>query len=184
MDDVLISVIVPIFNTEVYLHRVVESIIAQTYRNLEIILVNDGSTDASGQTCDGLAQKDARIKVIHQKNAGVSAARNAGLEAASGEWVGFVDSDDWVEPDMYAKLVRVAIDNEKPIAVCGYTKHHLDGQVERRTLESLPGRITSNEAIGHILSGRYYEGFMVNKLFKRRLFNDKTPAYFDRKLHF
>lgn len=101
----LLSVIVPVYNTAPFLTRCLESLIQQTYRNLEIICVNDGSTDGSAAILDEYAAKDSRIKVIHQENAGVSVARNRGLDAATGEFVTFVDADDWLEPDSYEKSV-------------------------------------------------------------------------------
>ena len=102
-----ISVIVPIYNSVPYLQRCVESIIAQTYPHLEILLIDDGSTDGSANLCDTLSEKDARIQVVHKsQNEGLSAARNTGLDMASGTWIGFVDSDDWIAPDMYANLLE------------------------------------------------------------------------------
>lgn len=103
--EVLISVIIPVYNVECYLVECVQSIINQTYSNLEIILVDDGSTDASPRICDAFAQKDKRIIVIHKKNEGVSAARNSGIEIAKGEYIGFVDSDDFIDSQMYEKLI-------------------------------------------------------------------------------
>lgn len=100
----LISVIVPVYNTKAYLSRCVESIRAQSYRNLEILLVDDGSTDGSGEVCDEYVSKDDRIVVYHKENGGSSSARNLGLAKANGEFIGFVDSDDYIEPDMYALL--------------------------------------------------------------------------------
>ena len=96
----MISVIVPIYKVEPYLHRCVDSILAQTYQNIEVILVDDGSPDSCPEICDEYAAQDERIKVIHKANGGLSSARNAGLDAASGDWVSFIDSDDWIEPDM------------------------------------------------------------------------------------
>lgn len=103
-----ISVIVPVYKAEGCLSRCVDSILAQTYQNLEIILVDDGSPDASGMICDGYAEKDQRIQVFHQANAGVSAARNTGLKNAVGEWVAFVDSDDWISPDCIQRMASCA----------------------------------------------------------------------------
>lgn len=105
-ESVCISVIVPIYNTEKYLDACFASITNQTYKNLQIILVDDGSSDGSGKICDIWAKKDSRIQVIHQKNAGVSAARNAGLDIATGELLAFVDSDDVLLPDAYAQLLK------------------------------------------------------------------------------
>lgn len=106
MEETLISVIVPVYNTEKYLGKCLDSIIHQTYPNLEIICVDDESSDRSGEILDEYAERDYRIKVLHRKNAGVSAARNAGLAAATGEWVTGVDSDDYLEPDIYEKAVE------------------------------------------------------------------------------
>jgi len=104
MDYPKISVIVPVYKVEPYLRKCIESIVNQTYENLEIILVDDGSPDNCGSICDEYAAEDSRIKVIHKENGGVSAARNDGLQVATGEWIGFVDGDDWIEPDMYEYL--------------------------------------------------------------------------------
>ncbi len=104
----LISVIVPVYNIMDYLPRCVQSLGQQTYRNLEILLVDDGSTDGTGQLCDRLAAQDGRIRVLHKENGGTSSARNMGIEKALGEFLGFVDSDDYVEPDMYMQLYRAA----------------------------------------------------------------------------
>ncbi len=100
----MISVIIPIYNSEKYLKKCIESIVKQTYKDLEIILVNDGSTDSCGKICDDYAENDNRIKVIHQENRGLSAARNAGLKVASGEYITFVDSDDYIENDTYESV--------------------------------------------------------------------------------
>ena len=101
MEEGKISVIVPIYKVENYLNRCVESIRKQTYRNLEIILVDDGSPDACGEMCDRYAQEDSRIRVIHKENGGLSDARNAGIEVAAGEYIAFIDSDDWIDDKMY-----------------------------------------------------------------------------------
>ena len=101
-----ISVIVPVYNVEQYLERCVDSIINQTYTNLEIILVNDGSTDNSGKLCDELAKKDERIRVIHKENGGLSDARNRGIDEAESDLVGFIDSDDYIDSDMYEVLLK------------------------------------------------------------------------------
>ena len=118
----MISVIVPVYNTEKFLKNCISSIANQTYKDLEIILVNDGSTDNSGKICDDFAQKDSRIKVIHQSNKGVGAARNAGLDVAKGAYIGFVDSDDILRPDMYEFLLNNLIVHNADISVCGVQK--------------------------------------------------------------
>ena len=108
----LISIITPVYNVEKYLNRCIESIVNQTYRSFELILIDDGSKDGSSALCDEWEKKDKRIRVIHQKNAGAGAARNRGLAEAAGEYIGFVDSDDWIELDMY-ELLMSALDSDK-----------------------------------------------------------------------
>ena len=118
----LISVIVPIYTTEKYLRKCFDSIINQTYKNLQIILVDDGSTDNSGKICDEYATKDSRIQVIHKQNAGVTAARNEGLDIADGEYIGFVDSDDWIEPNMYEEMFENLITTDADIVHTGFIR--------------------------------------------------------------
>ena len=119
MKKPLITVIVPVYKTRKYVERCVESIRNQTYTNLEIILVDDGSPDDCGLVCDNFSKKDSRIKVIHKENGGLSSARNAGLDIMSGEYVGFVDSDDWIERDMYEILYERMINECADISCCG-----------------------------------------------------------------
>ncbi len=114
----LISVIIPVYNVEKYLPRCLDSVVAQTYTNLEIILVDDGSTDTSGKICDEYAKRDARIKVIHKQNGGVSSARNAALKICTGQYVGFVDSDDYIERDMFEYLLNLIISSKADLARC------------------------------------------------------------------
>lgn len=113
-----VSIIVPIYNVEKYLNRCIESIINQTYKNLEIILINDGSTDSSQQICNTYKDRDERIKVINKENSGVSATRNIGLYNATGQWIVFIDSDDWIENDMIEKLLNVAHNENAEIVQC------------------------------------------------------------------
>lgn len=115
----MVSVIVPVYNTEKYLRKCIDSIIAQTYKDLEIILVDDGSTDSSGSICDGYALKDPRVRVVHKENGGLASARKAGIGIAKGEYVGFVDSDDWIEPDMYRTLYEAVAAADADIAAEG-----------------------------------------------------------------
>lgn len=116
----LISVIVPVYKVEKYLHKCVDSIINQTYKNLEIILVDDGSPDNCPQICDEYAKKDSRVKVVHKQNGGVSSARNVGLENATGEFIAFVDSDDWLELTMYEKLMQKQMQNFADLVFCRF----------------------------------------------------------------
>ena len=114
----LISIIIPVYNVEQYLNQCIDSIVNQTYKNLEIILVDDGSTDNSSRICDEYALQDKRIKVIHKENGGVSSARNFGLNIAKGEYIGFVDSDDFIERDMYEILIKTLISTNSQIVSC------------------------------------------------------------------
>lgn len=123
----LVSIIVPVYNILEYLPRCVRSITAQTYENLEIILVDDGSTDGTGQLCDSLSKEDARIRVFHKENGGSSSARNYGIAHAGGEYLGFVDSDDYVAPDMYERLVKALLKSGKGIAQIGRDEIDEDG---------------------------------------------------------
>lgn len=116
----LVSIIIPCYNVEKYLNQCVESIINQSYSNLEIILVNDGSTDNTPHMCDCWALKDARIKVIHKNNGGVSSARNAGLDVCCGEWLAMPDSDDWYEPDAIQQLIELALKNKSEYVRCNH----------------------------------------------------------------
>lgn len=125
-----ISVIVPVYNVENYLRRCIDSLLNQTYRNLEIILVNDGSTDTSLQICNEYAQKDARITVINKPNGGLSSARNAGLDAATGDYIGFVDSDDYVGVEMYERLLA-AIPDDTSISNVMFVRAFEDGRLEK-----------------------------------------------------
>lgn len=130
MREPLISVIVPVYKAEAYLKRCVDSICGQTYRNLEIILVDDGSPDRSGEICDALALEDSRIRVIHKANGGMSSARNAGLAIARGAYYGFVDSDDWIEKHMYETLYGLIEKYLAQIAVGGLQCDYPDGRAD------------------------------------------------------
>lgn len=130
MEKPLITVIVPVYKVENTLVKCVESVKAQTYSNLEIILVDDGSPDKSGELCEQLATTDSRIKVLHKENGGLSSARNAGLDIMRGEYVGFVDSDDWIEPDMYERLYALLRKHEAQISACGIVKDYGDNRTE------------------------------------------------------
>ena len=123
-----ISVIVPVYKTEGLLDICVESIVGQTYKNLEIILVDDGSPDNCPAMCDEWAEKDSRIRVIHKENGGVSSARNAALDIATGDYIGFVDSDDWIEPEMYSSLIQKISESGKNIALCSYYAVEISGE--------------------------------------------------------
>ena len=120
----MISIIVPVYKVEAYLDECVQSILRQTYTDLEVILVDDGSPDRSGAMCDAWAERDSRVRVIHKANGGVCSARNAGLDAARGEYVAFVDSDDWLEPEMYAAMMAKVQEFGCDVVLCDCVKEH------------------------------------------------------------
>ncbi|MBQ4104712.1 MAG: glycosyltransferase [Clostridia bacterium] len=183
-----ISVVVPVYNVENYLERCILSIINQTYQNLEIILVDDGSTDNSGAICDKLALKDPRIKVIHKENGGLSDARNAGIKEASGKYIGFVDSDDHIAPLMYEKLLSTLEENGADISICNYVYVHETTNEEDEEMSSLSPikneLLTKREAFEKINAYSNGYSFYVtawNKLYKKELFSDLSFA--KGKLH-
>lgn len=163
-----ISAIIPVYNAEPFLPACLDSVLAQTHRELEIILVNDGSTDGSGAICDRYAAMDDRIRVVHQENGGVSRARNRGLELATGEAVSFIDSDDTMEPNMYELLVELMQKHGADISHCGY-KHLVRDEVRlvNDTRQILCQ--TRDEALDCFVSGRLFGGGLWNKLFRREL---------------
>lgn len=179
----LISIIVPVYNVENYLVKCLESILSQTYQNLEILLVDDGSPDRCPQICDDYARKDSRIVVIHQKNLGVSAARNAGLDRATGEYIGFVDSDDLISPVMFENLLNLIMKYHVPISMCQYREIY-DSQsiLTDSKKETEKGVLSQEDAIKEILLPGQYNGYLCNKLFHQSLFNGITPIRFDPKI--
>ena len=166
----LISVIVPVYKVKKYLRKCVDSILAQTYTNLEIILVDDGSPDNCGIICDEYAAKDSRIKVIHQPNGGLSAARNAGLDIATGDYIGFVDSDDYIDPDMYEKLYNALIENDADVSICNY--EYVDDMYQTMNVYSpMENKIYGYiEAINNLFVEYYcYYVTVWNRLYKSEL---------------
>ena len=166
-----ISVIVPVYNVERYLTRCIDSILAQTYQNFELILVDDGSTDGSGTLCDSYMKKDSRIKVIHKKNGGLSDARNSGIDAAEGEFLSFIDSDDWVRPDFLNILHGNAVQYGADASVVNLHKEYDDGRIEKlnRVSEELLSR---EEALQNLYRIGIYINVACNKLYKSALFSD------------
>ena len=168
----MISIIVPIYNVEKYLSKCIESILNQTYKNIELILVDDGSPDNSPQICDHYANADDRVCVIHQCNAGVSAARNAGLKIAMGQYIGFVDPDDWVAPEMYDGMIAEIENGDTDLVICGYNYYDEEGNVDTKRLYE----IRENECLSQKdVMSRFFDmpptvrHGVWNKLFKRSL---------------
>ena len=164
-----ISVIVPVYKVEKYLDKCVESIVNQTYKNLEIILVDDGSPDNCPAMCDEWAEKDERIRVIHKENGGLADARNAGMDIATGDYIGFVDSDDWIEPNMYEVLLKNALKYDADISRCGLSVNCENGENNQwRETEFSEVHVLDNfEYTRRVIQGGYLNGAVWNKIYKK-----------------
>ena len=167
-----LSIIVPVYKTEKYLPKCIDSILSQTFTDFELILIDDGSPDRCGEICDEYAAKDGRIIVIHQENRGVSAARNAGLDIARGEYIGFVDSDDWIEPEMYKVLVESCVNNKSDISMCGINYYSDSGCYIRSDFIN-DGTLYKEELIRTLFeSPNKVGGYCLNKLITKRVIGD------------
>src|SRR5690554_4713937 len=147
----LISIIVPVYNVEPFIEKCMLSILSQSYKNLEIILINDGSTDNLGNLCDAYSAIDPRVKVIHKKNGGLVSARNAGLEVAKGEYIGFVDSDDWIEVNMYESMYNCLKKHNSEICICNYLIDSNTSTTKSKLLFSLEV-LNKKDILNHIVA--------------------------------
>lgn len=179
-----ISIIVPVYNVEVYLHRCINSILSQTFPDFEVLLINDGSTDRSGMICDEFAKKDSRIRVFHKENGGVSSARNFGLENVKGEWISFVDADDWIESNYCDTLISV---KEKTDLIFFTAIHHYTNGMQRISIPyecrcDNPNDIENTilDLKTNILSYEFF-GFTWNKFFRKQII-DKYNIRFIQEL--
>lgn len=165
----MISIIVPVYKVEKYLDKCVLSLVSQTYRDIEIILVDDGSPDECGKMCDEWAKKDARIKVVHRKNGGLSAARNSGLDVAKGDYIGFIDSDDYVDENMFSHLFDAMQKHNADIGECAYIKVN-ENETDVKCKESEEVLVFSNEeAMEELLRERHMHQVVWNKLYKKEV---------------
>lgn len=171
-EEKLISIIVPVYNIEDYLPRCLETITVQTYTNLEIILVDDGSTDNSSIICDKFVEKDCRARVIHQENKGLWAARNTGHEAANGDFIMFIDGDDYLHKDMVRIMYDALQDSQYDLALVSYKKtKRMDEDVEfESTYNSM--KMTQKELLCNLLSGDAFGGAVWNKMYRKTLIKD------------
>ena len=170
MQQAKISIIVPVYKVEKYLSKCIESILAQTFQDFELILVDDGSPDLCGDICEEYALKDSRIKVLHKENGGLSDARNAGIELAQGEYLAFIDSDDYVAPDMYETLYSLAQEYQAEIAVCNAVL--VDETVEPVYKDSSELYVMkSEEALKQMIFNRLFAVNAWNKIYRRELFS-------------
>ncbi|NEG95344.1 glycosyltransferase [Bifidobacterium sp. SMB2] len=174
----LVSIIVPVYGVERYLDRCVESIVNQTYRNLEIILVDDGSPDACPRMCDGWAARDKRIAVVHKPNGGLASARNAGLDVMSGDLVTFVDSDDWVEPDYVSTLQQWMIEHKVEVSMCGTCIEYDDGRSVNEHPATPSGRWGADVALRRFLYHQGFTGAVWGRMFLADLFKGNEGIRF------
>ena len=163
----MISVIVPVYNVEPYLRKCLDSIVNQTYSDLEILVIDDGSTDGCGKICDEYVERDERVKVFHTENRGLSCARNLGLDEAKGEWIGFVDSDDWIEPDMYEALLKRAEETGADVVECGVYLEYQNKIEERKRKDS---QYSGMESVRMLLRWELSDA-VWDKLWKKECFS-------------
>ena len=171
--DNKISIIVPAYNIEAYLPRTLDSILAQTYRNIEVIVVNDGSKDGTGAVLDRYAAQDHRVKAIHKENGGVTSARLRGVAEATGEWIGFVDGDDLIEPDMYERLLENALKYDADISHCGY-RMVFPSRVDYYYNTGKLVEQDHDAGLRDLVDGSFIEPGLVIKLYRRSLFEALT----------
>lgn len=170
----LISIITPVYNVEQYLRQCIESIIVQDFQDWELILVDDGSTDKSGAICDEYALIEGRIRVLHKENTGQADSRNVALRLAKADLIGFVDSDDWIESDMYSVLYHTLIKNQADIAICGYFQDYKNvSEASCATGELVV--YNQDEALNLILEDKVIKSFLWDKLFRREVITDLLP---------
>lgn len=168
----IITIIVPAYNVEQYIERCITSILRQTYRCLEVIAIDDGSSDATGTILDALAQKDSRLIVVHQANAGLVMVREKGIALASGGYVGFVDGDDAVDPDMYERLLNNLLETNADISHCGLCVYWDDNTIEPHYGTGKKMVQSSAEALRDLLQGKIFDSSLCNKLYRRELLAD------------
>ena len=163
-----ISVIIPIFNTGVYLSRCLDSILNNTYRNLEIICINDGSTDDSGKILEEYKTRDSRIVVLSQENRGISAARNAGIDIATGKFIAFIDSDDWIHPNYFRYLAQLQQETKVDIAICGYKRVDSEEPFDE-LLDDLDEPLIKTVSVSEIINTTYSKTFVWGRMYSKSL---------------
>lgn len=183
MEQALISVIVPVYNIETYVEKCIRSIREQTYRNLEIIVVNDGATDQSGNICHKIADTDSRIQVIDQENGGLSEARNVGLRIAKGEYIAFIDGDDYIDAQMYEKLYARITSDQSELALCNIRYVDDEGQCLSAGNFDLNAGVLDEKTFWEGYHGNLHIPYVVawNKLYKKEIFED--IAFDKGKIH-
>lgn len=176
-----ITIIIPAFNLEQYLGKTLDSVLAQTYQNIEVIVVNDGSKDSTGSIMDRYAACDSRVRAIHKENGGVTSARLAGVREATGQWIGFVDGDDYAEPQMFERLLHNAKEHHADISHCGYQMIFPNGRID---YYHNTGRLVPQEGFQgcrDLLTSSFVEPALVTKLYRRELF-DGLEEWMDQSI--
>ena len=171
MENDLISIIIPVYKVEKYLKKCIESVLNQTYTNLQIILVDDGSPDNCGKICDEYAKKDSRIEVIHKANGGLSDARNVGISKAKGRYIGFVDSDDYIKEDMYEILLNLIKKYDADVSICNLYDV-IDGNEYIRNKENGIREYSRLDILKEVLLDKNIQSYAWNKLYKKELFDE------------
>jgi len=180
-----ISIIIPVYNVEPYIRKCLDSVVNQVYANLEILLIDDGSTDNCGKICDEFAGKDSRIRVFHKDNGGLSSALNVGIKNFTGDYLGFVDSDDWIEPDMYQELINAI--SGVDIAVCSYFKDTVTDSEPIESMRKIMEQVIATEnMLLFPLMRDYYMGFcgyVWNKLYTASIIRE-SGLFFDESIKY
>ncbi len=171
-----VSIIVPVYNVEKYLRRCIDSLISQTLKDIEIILVDDGSPDNCGKIIDEYAKQYGNIIVVHKENGGLSDARNAGLNVATGEYIGFVDPDDYTEPQMYEIMYNSAKENDSDLVICGYNEIFSESYTEKRNFDSLKSSSDAESLVGKYINGEF-GAYAWNKLYKYSVIKENNLAF-------
>lgn len=174
--ETLISVIIPVYNVEKYLPQCIESVINQTYKNLEIILVDDGSSDNSGKICNQYAESDSRIKVIHKQNDGVSKARNDGIEISTGELIYFLDSDDWIDLCLFEEIIKAYTENEFDAVFFDYVVEYTNKKITEKSLTLSDELVTYSNSIEYLTS-YMKNGYMWNAVYKTSVIKDNKIIF-------
>lgn len=171
MNNDLISIIIPIYNVEKYIKECIDSVVKQSYKNIEIILIDDGSKDNSGKICDYYSNKYKQIRVIHKHNEGVSIARNIGIELSAGKYITFIDADDFVEPNYIEILYKQCIGKNADLSICGANDIDNDKKIIKTSIKYAK-TLNSKEAMKELLNEKYYTGVVWGKMYKRDLFKN------------
>lgn len=180
----LISIIVPIYNADSLISKCLISLKYQTYKNIEILLIDDGSTDSSSAICEKFCSEDNRFKLFHKKNGGVSSARNYGLSVSKGEYISFVDPDDYVENNMFNALLEELKTTGSDISVCNYYEESISNSLVNKTALAQSEILSPDEALNTIIKDEAFKGFVWNKLISASLIKKQPPISFDTDIYF